>query len=236
MEDKLKIKLFADGANLHEMIAMASKENISGLTTNPTLMKQSGVSNYREFAKQALLQISEKPISFEVFSDDFKGMIWQAKEIAKWGSNVFVKIPVTNTSGEFSKDVIKELSQEGIKVNVTAIMTKKQIEQVVEVIEPDTFCYLSVFAGRIADTGIDPVPTIEFAVKALEKNVNAEVIWASPRELLNVVQAEKSGCHIITATSDILKKVALIGKDLNEYSKETVQMFYNDASNAGYEI
>jgi transaldolase len=236
MGDKLRIKLFADGANLQEMITMANKEYISGLTTNPTLMKQSGVLNYREFSEEVLKQISDKPISLEVFSDDFRGMIRQAKEISGWGSNVFVKIPITNTSGEFAKDVIKELSHEGIKINVTAIMTMKQIEEVVDLIDPNTSCYLSIFAGRIADTGVDPVPTIKFAVNALEKNTNAEVIWASPRELLNVMQAEESGCHIITATSDILKKIPLIGKDLNEYSKETVQMFYNDASAAGYEI
>jgi transaldolase len=236
MENRLKIKLYADGANLQEMLDMASNANISGLTTNPTLMKKAGVVDYKRFAREVLEQISSKPISFEVFSDDFGSMVKQAKEISTWGSNVFVKIPITNTSGELTTSVIRELSCEGIKLNVTAVMTNEQIEQVVEVIDINVPYNLSIFAGRIADTGIDPVHTIDYAVKALEKNANAEVIWASPRELLNVIQAENCGCQIITATTDVLRKIPLIGKDLKEYSRETVQMFYNDALEAGYEI
>jgi transaldolase len=236
MKNRLRIKLYADGANLQEMLDMANNANISGLTTNPTLMKKAGVVDYRRFAREVLEQVSSKPISFEVFSDDFRGMVSQAKEISTWGSNVFVKIPITNTSGELTTSVIKELSCEGIKLNVTAVMTYEQIEEVVEVIDKNVPYNLSIFAGRIADTGIDPISTIEFAVKALEKNANAEVIWASPRELLNVIQAENCGCQIITATTDVLRKIPLIGKDLNEYSRETVQMFHNDALEAGYEI
>ena len=219
MTQKMNIKLFADGANLAEMVSMAKQEYISGLTTNPTLMRKAGISDYKKFAHEVLAEIPDKPISFEVFSDDFD-----------------VKIPITNTAGIMTKKVISELSNEGIKLNITAMMTTKQIDEVLEVLDQSNPSYLSIFAGRIADTGVDPIPTIKHSLNLLNEQSKVQVIWASPRELLNVIQANDCGCHIITATSDILKKLSLIGKDLNTYSVETVQMFFNDASEAAYEI
>ena len=236
MTQKMNIKLFADGANLAEMVSMAKQEYISGLTTNPTLMRKAGISDYKKFAHEVLAEIPDKPISFEVFSDDFDGMIRQAKQISTWGPNVYVKIPITNTAGIMTKKVISELSNEGIKLNITAMMTTKQIDEVLEVLDQSNPSYLSIFAGRIADTGVDPIPTIKHSLNLLNEQSKVQVIWASPRELLNVIQANDCGCHIITATSDILKKLSLIGKDLNTYSVETVQMFFNDASEAAYEI
>ena len=236
MKKNFNIKLYADGADLQTMFEMAEKDFISGLTTNPTLMRKAGVSNYRNFALQALSKIKEKPISFEVFSDDFDEMAAQAREISKWGNNVYVKIPITNSKGEPSNEIIRELSNDGIKLNVTAVLTLEQVKNTLSTINPDSFCYISIFAGRIADTGVDPVPIIEEAISLGSNMPNLEIIWASPRELLNVFQAQEVGCHIITATSDILKKLDLVGKDLARYSLETVQMFRDDALLSGYTI
>jgi len=234
--DSIKIKLFADGANIDEMVEMANKIYISGLTTNPTLMRKAGIENYTKFAAEVLEKIKTKPISFEVFADDVDEMKIQAKKISKWGENVYVKIPITNSKGSSTNSVIQYLSNEGIKVNVTALMTAQQVESIVEILNPDTPSCVSVFAGRIADTGRDPIHIMKECLKILSTINKAELIWASPRELLNVFQADAIDCHIITATKDILQKLELIGKDLNLYSLETVQMFYNDAQKAGYEI
>ncbi len=234
--DNLKVKLFADGADLAGMLEMAAKPYISGLTTNPTLMRKAGISNYELFAKNVLKEIPNKPISLEVFSDNFEEMKSQAFKISSWSENVFVKIPITNTAGESSKKLVSELTSAGVKVNVTAIMSLNQVEDVMEALDPGTSSYVSVFAGRIADTGVDPVPLMRDCLNILSSNKNTELIWASPRELLNIFQAEAIGCHVITATNDILRKLDLIGKDLEEYSLETVEMFYNDGLEAGYNI
>lgn len=234
--DTLKIKLFADGADLDGMVEMASKPYISGLTTNPTLMKKAGITDYVRFAKEVLKEIQTKPISFEVFSDDLDEMKIQGEKIASWGENVYVKIPITNTQGVSTRSVIKHLTEIGVKVNVTALMTSPQVAEVIEVLNPNVESCVSVFAGRIADTGRDPLPIIQECISTLKVNSKSELIWASPRELLNVFQADGIGCHIITATNDILKKLDLVGKNLGEYSLETVKMFYSDASNAGYSI
>jgi transaldolase len=233
---KFKTKFFADGADLDAMIEMASKPFISGLTTNPTLMRKAGVENYVNFAKSALKEIKDKPISFEVFSDETKEMKVQAEEISSWGENVYVKIPVTNTRGESTREVIAYLTHKGIKINVTAIMTPAQVANVLPSLNPDIPSYISVFAGRIADTGRDPLPIMIQCLELAKENTKSELIWASPRELFNVIQAEEIGCHIITATNDILAKLTLIGHDLEAYSLETVQMFYKDAVSAGYTI
>lgn len=234
--DSLKIKLFADGADLAGMVEMASKPYISGLTTNPSLMRKAGISNYTSFAKEVLREIQTKPISFEVFSDEIEEMKIQGEKIASWGPNVYVKIPITNTRGESTQPVIKHLSQNGIKVNVTALMTKFQVEHVLAVLNPRISSYVSVFAGRIADTGRDPMPIMRDCVSILSENSQSELIWASPRELLNVFQANEVGCQIITATNDILKKLELVGHDLNKFSLETVKMFFEDANDCGYKI
>jgi transaldolase len=234
--DSLNVKLFADGADLSGMIEMASKPYISGLTTNPTLMKKAGVTDYARFAKEVLGEIKNKPISFEVFSDELKEMKIQGEKIASWAENVYVKVPITNTSGESTTPVIKHLVQNGIKVNVTAIMTEVQVAEIIQVLDPNVSSYVSVFAGRIADTGRDPVPIMKNCVESLKENKNSELIWASPRELLNVFQANEIGCHIITATNDILKKLDLVGHDLTEYSLETVRMFFLDAKSSGYSV
>ena len=235
-KSNLQIKLFADGANLQDMIEMASKSHIAGLTTNPTLMNKAGVLDYVKFAHQVIKEVPNKPISFEVFSDNLEEMRIQSEKIASWGENVYVKIPITNTQGLSTAPLIKHLADLGITVNVTAIMTAKQVETIAEVLNPSTCSYVSVFAGRIADTGRDPIPVVKESLKLLSHNSNSEVIWASPRELLNVIQADQVGCHIITATSDILAKIILIGYDLDLYSLDTVKMFYNDAQKAGYNI
>ena len=234
--DSLKVKLFADGADLVGMIEMASKPYISGLTTNPTLMKKAGISDYIKFAKDVLSEIQDKPISFEVFSDELEEMKIQGEKIASWANNVYVKVPITNTRGESTGPVIKYLAANGVKVNVTAIMTLEQVEKVSTVLNPGIPSYVSVFAGRIADTGRNPLPIMEESLRILKDNRNAELIWASPRELLNVFQANEIGCHNITATNDILKKLDLINYDLSAYSLDTVRMFYNDAKNANYKI
>jgi transaldolase len=234
--DSLRIKLFADGADLQSMLEMASKPYIKGLTTNPTLMRKAGVSDYVAFAKSVLNEIKDKPISFEVFSDDLEEMKIQAEKIASWGENVYVKIPISNTRGQSTKSVVEFLGQIGVKVNVTALMTEVQVTEIAKALNPDIPSCVSVFAGRIADTGRDPLPIMSESLSILASNPKTELIWASPRELLNVFQANSIGCHIITATSDILAKLALVNKDLTEYSLETVQMFYKDAVSSSFEI
>jgi len=232
----LKIKLFADGADLATMIKLSKEPFIKGLTTNPTLMRKAGIQDYKKFAKDVLAEIHEKPISFEVFSDNLEEMIEQAIEISSWGSNVNVKIPITNSQGIETTEAIRELSSRGISLNITALLTTEQVEKVVNVLDIDSPAFISVFAGRIADTGRDPIPVMKDALKIMEYKPKSELIWASPRELLNVIQANEIGCHIITATSDILKKLDIIGKDLAEYSLETVKMFRDDAVASGYII
>lgn len=234
--NKLAVKIFADGADRSEMLAMAAKPYIKGLTTNPTLMKKAGILDYRAFCQDILSEIKTKPLSFEVFSDDFVEMERQAMEIASWGDNVYVKIPVTNTKQLSSAGLIQRLTERSVKVNVTALMTLDQVEMVKSVLQPDVPSYVSVFAGRIADTGRDPLPLMTAAVKTLKTLPAAELIWASPRELLNIFHADTIGCHIITVTNDILKKLALVGHPLERYSLETVQMFYDDALTAGYTL
>jgi transaldolase len=233
---RLRVKLFADGADLAGMKEMAANPMIKGFTTNPTLMRKAGISDYKAFALEVLKAIPNRPVSFEVFADDFKEMEAQAFEIASWGKNVNVKIPVTNTKREFCGPLVERLSRAGVQVNVTALMTVDQVKRVTERLSPETPAIISVFAGRIADTGLDPVPLMAEAVKVMKAKPKAELIWASPRELLNIFQADSIGCHIITATNDILKKLSLVGKDLDAYSLETVEMFYKDAKAAGYTI
>lgn len=232
----LKVKIFADGADKIGMLDMASKPYIKGLTTNPTLMRKAGIKSYKDFALDILSEVKDKPISFEVFSDEFDEMERQALEIASWGENVYVKIPVMNTKQEPAYDLVAKLSNQGVKLNVTALMTNIQVKNVAERLNPSVPSYISVFAGRVADTGIDPVPQMKIAVDLIKINPTIELIWASPRELLNIFQADEIGCHIITVTNDVLKKLDLIGKNLEEYSLETVKMFYNDAQIAGFNI
>jgi len=232
----LKIKLFADGANKAAMLDLYENPCIRGFTTNPTLMRKAGISDYRVFALEVLHIIRDRPISFEVFSDDFGEMEHQAITIAGWGDNVYVKIPVTNTRGEFSGELIRRLAQAGVKLNITALLTLEQVRMVSQALETCTTAFVSVFAGRVADTGRDPVPLMAAAVELMRPYGNLELIWASPRELLNVFQADSVGCHIITATEDILKKLSMVGKDLEEYSLDTVKMFRDDAVKAGFEI
>lgn len=231
-----KIKLFADGADIAGIREMAVNAAISGFTTNPTLMRKAGVVDYKDFAKRVLEIVPEKPVSFEVFSDDFMMMERQAIEIASWGKNVNVKIPVTNTKGEFCGPLVKKLANAGVQVNVTAVMTLDQVQRVTAELNPNIPAIVSVFAGRIADTGRDPLPIMAKSVEILKTKPRAELIWASPRELLNIFQAEEVGCHIITATNDILKKLSLFNKSLETYSLETVEMFYRDAQAAGFKI
>jgi transaldolase len=233
---KFKIKIFADGAEKSGMIEMYRNPLISGLTTNPTLMRKAGITNYREFAKDILLIIKDKPISFEVFSDDFEEMEKQALEIASWGENVYVKIPITNTKAEPAEKLIERLVRAGVKTNITAMMTIRQLKSVLPLLSKAPAAYVSIFAGRVADAGVDPLPVIKEALSILKFYPNIELIWASPRELYNIVQADEIGCHIITVTNDILKKLPTIGKDLTEFSLDTVKMFYNDAKAAGYTI
>lgn len=232
----LKVKLFADGADLAGIKEMATNPMIKGFTTNPTLMRKAGISDYKAFAVEVLKIVPDRPVSFEVFADDFPTMEKQAMEIASWGRNVNVKIPVTNTKGEFCGPLVKRLSEAGVQLNVTAVMTNTQVKAIVDQLAPQTPAIVSVFAGRIADTGRDPMPLMAAAVEILKAKPKAELIWASPRELLNIFQADQVGCHIITATNDILKKLSLAGKDLDAYSLETVEMFYRDATAAGFSI
>jgi transaldolase len=234
--DQLKIKLFADGADLDSMLALYKDPKIKGFTTNPTLMNKVGIKDYESFSKQVLAAIPDRPVSFEVFADDLPSMLAQAKVIASWGANVNVKIPVTNTKGEFTGPIISELFAAGVQLNITAIMTLNQVRKIAKNLSPDTPAIVSVFAGRIADTGLDPMPIMRECIKILRNLPKAELLWASPRELLNIIQADEVGCHIITATPDILDKLKSLGKDLPEFSLETVQMFFDDAQAAGYTI
>jgi len=232
----LKVKLFADGADKAAMLEMYANPYIQGFTTNPTLMRKAGISDYPAFARDVLSAIQDRPISFEVFADEFSEMERQAHKIASWGSNVYVKIPVTNTKGESSCPVIERLSRSGVKLNVTALLTLAQVRQVRDALAGGPPSCISVFAGRVADTGRDPVPMMAASVELLRPHKQMELIWASPRELLNVFQADAVGCHIITATTDILKKLALVGKDLNAYSLDTVKMFFDDARASGFTL
>lgn len=234
--DELRVKIFADGADKAGMLEMYEKSFVKGLTTNPTLMKKAGITDYRAFCKDILTSIKDKPLSFEVFSDDFAEMERQAIEIASWGDNVYVKIPITNTKQEVCYGLVKKLADQKVKLNVTALMTLDQVRNVVASLDPNIPSYVSVFAGRIADTGYDPVPLMTAAVEILKVAPAAELIWASPRELLNIFQADAIGCHVITVTNDILKKLSLVGYDLNEYSLDTVKMFYADAVAAGFKL
>jgi transaldolase len=236
MIENLNVKIFADGADKAGMLEMYAKPYIKGLTTNPTLMRKVGITDYRGFARDILASIPDRPISFEVFSDEFDEMERQAMEIADWGQNVYVKIPVSNTKRQPSYELVRKLTTSGVKVNVTALMTLSQVRDVVAALNPKVPSYVSVFAGRIADTGRDPVPLMAAAVELLKPNPRAELIWASPRELLNIFHAEAVGCHVITVTNDILKKLNLVGFDLDEYSLDTVKMFYNDAVAAGFKL
>jgi transaldolase len=234
--DKLQIKLFVDAADLDSIAVWCKNPWIKGLTTNPTLMRRAAVLNYEEFSLNVLKLVPHLPVSIEVFADDMEGMERQARKIASWGSNAYVKIPITNTRGQSTKSVIRKLSESGIPVNVTAIMTCEQVEVVCSVLNPSVPAVVSVFAGRVADTGIDPIPIMESALRMLRDLPLAELLWASPRELLNVFQANEIGTHIITATPEILAKLSLIGKPLDEYSLETVKMFHDDALIAGYTL
>ena len=232
----LKVKLFADGADKASMLALYRNPAITGFTTNPTLMRKAGVADYETFARDVLAVIHDRPISFEVFSDEWDDMERQARQIAAWGANVYVKIPVTNTRGESSAPLVRRLTGEGVKVNVTALMTLAQVRTVCDALTPGPAACVSVFAGRVADTGRDPVPMMAAAVEIINAYPNVELIWASPRELLNVVQADAVGCHIITATPDILAKLPTLGKDLTDFSLDTVKMFYDDGVKAGFTL
>jgi transaldolase len=234
--ENLKTKIFADGADLEGMLELARNPLIKGFTTNPTLMRKAGITDYAEFARAVLSAIPDRPISFEVFADDFQEMEEQAHEIASWGGLVNVKIPVTDTKGKPATELIRRLSRSGIRLNITALMTLDQVREVTEALGDTKSAFISVFAGRIADTGRDPVPLMAEAVRIMSVNPNLELIWASPRELLNVMQADEIGCHIITVTHDVLKKLSLVGKSLDDYSLETVQMFFNDAQSAGFQL
>jgi transaldolase len=232
----LKIAIFADGAEKAGMLEMYAKPYIKGFTTNPTLMRKAGISDYESFAREILQEIPDRPISFEVFADDFTEMARQARKIATWGKNIRVKIPITNTRQESSIPLVEGLTQEGIPLNVTAMFTLEQVQAVVEAVTGGAPTYVSVFAGRIADTGVDPVPLMAEAVRRLAAAPNTELIWASPRELLNIFQADAIGCQIITVTNDILQKLSLVGKNLGEYSLDTVKMFHNDGRGAGFDL
>ncbi|EWY42540.1 transaldolase [Skermanella stibiiresistens SB22] len=232
----LSVEIFADGAEKAGMLEMYAKPHIKGFTTNPTLMRKVGISDYKAFALDILSAIPDRPISFEVFSDEFDEMERQAREIASWGKTVNVKIPVTNTCGEPCYPLIRRLTDSGVSLNVTALTTLSQVRDVVAAVTGGAPCYISVFAGRVADTGVDPVPMMAAAVEILKTAPNTQLIWASPRELLNVYQADAVGCHVITVTNDILKKLSLVGKDLQQYSLETVKMFHDDALAANFKI
>jgi transaldolase len=234
--DDLDVKIFADGADLDGILALAADRRIAGFTTNPTLMWKAGLTDYEEFARRLLERIDKHPISFEVFADDADEMRRQALKIADWGNNVYVKIPVSTTGGESMAPLVRELSEAGVKVNVTALFTTAQVELITAAVKHGAPSYISVFAGRIADAGVDPVPLMARAVDIMVEAPRSELIWASPREILNVIQADQIGCHIITVTHDLLKKLDLLGKDLEQYSLETVQMFHRDAVAAGFSL
>ena len=230
------VKIFADGADMDGILTLYKNPLIKGFTTNPTLMRKAGIADYETFARQLVAAVPDRPISFEVFADNFDEMIAQGRVIASWGSNVNVKIPVTTTKGVFTGPVVRTLASAGVIVNVTAIMTEQQVERVAECLAPNVPAIVSVFAGRVADTGRDPVPVMRACLKVLANRPKAELLWASPRELLNIFQADEIGCHIITVSHDVLAKLSLVGKDLDDYSLETVKMFHRDATAAGFAI
>lgn len=232
----IQTRIFADGADLDGILALAEDPNIAGFTTNPTLMWKAGLTDYADFAQRLLERITTHPISFEVFADDADEMRRQARLIASWGDNVYVKIPITTTSGESMAPLVRELSEDGVQVNITAMFTTAQVELITAAVKDGAPSYQSVFAGRIADAGVDPVPIMANAVEVMKQAPKSELIWASPREILNVVQADQVGCHIITVTHDLLKKLPLLGHDLDQYSLETVQMFHRDAISAGFTL
>jgi transaldolase len=232
----LRVKIFADGADKPGMLEIYAKPYIKGFTTNPTLMRKAGIEDFEAFTRDIVAAIPDRPLSVEVFADDFAEMEAQAETIATWGDNIYVKIPVTDTKGESTAPLVRRLASRKIKLNVTALMTVAQVREVADALAQGVSSYVSVFAGRIADTGRDPVPLMSEAVQALRPYPHLELIWASPRELLNVFHADAIGCHIITVTNDILAKLALVGKDLDEYSLDTVKMFHNDAVKVGYKI
>jgi transaldolase len=234
--DTLRIKIFADGADLDGMLEYANRDLIQGFTTNPTLMRQAGITDYEKFARQVLEHITDRPISFEVFSDEFEEMERQAHKLAALGSNVMVKIPVTNTIGESAAPLISRLSRAGVSLNVTALMTPAQVENVAGALSDGPSSIISVFAGRVADTGRDPVPLMRECLEHTRNRATVELLWASPREILNVIQADEIGCDVITVTHDLLRKLGGLGKDLNQFSLETVQMFANDAAQAGFKL
>jgi transaldolase len=232
----MNIKLFADGADKDTMIKLSKNPSIAGLTTNPTLMKKAGIKNYKDFSLDILSEIKNLPLSLEVFSDDLYEMEKQSLEISSWGNNVYVKIPITNTKGESTYNIIKNLSNKGVKINVTAIMTIEQVEHIIPAMIKCKSGYISIFAGRIADTGIDPLPIMKESVELVKDYPNLKILWASSRELYNIIQADNIGCHIITITQDIFNKIPMIGKDLNDLSLDTVKMFYDDAIESGFKI
>lgn len=232
----LRVKIFADGADLASMLELAGNPSIQGFTTNPTLMRKAGVLDYESFAMQVAREIPHRPLSFEVLSDDFDEMEQQALRIASWGRNVYVKIPITNTHGETSAPLVRSLAERGVKLNVTAVMTLAQVDSVVPVLRYGPPSYISIFAGRIADAGCDPLPILRGALTRIRAYPQIELIWASPREVFNIVQADKIGCHIITITHDLLKKLPMLGRNLSEYSLDTVKMFVDDARAAGFTL
>src|SRR5689334_6835622 len=234
--DQLKVKIFADGADLEGILELYQNPYIAGFTTNPTLMRKSGISDYEHFSRKVLEYITDRPISFEVFSDEFDEMERQARKIASWGENVYVKIPVTNTRHESAAELVKCLACEGVQLNVTALMTLEQVHTISRALQDHAPSYISVFAGRIADTGRDPMPLMKEAVEIMSPYRTQELIWASPRELLNIFHADEIGCHVITVTHDLLKKLSFVGKDLDEFSLDTVKMFYSDAQKAGFRL
>jgi len=236
MLDQLSTRIFADGADFDAILALAADPRIAGFTTNPTLMRKVGLTDYERFARGLLEQLVEHPISFEVFADDAREMRRQARTIASWGENVYVKIPVTSTRGETMAPLVRDLSEDGVKVNVTALFTTAQVELIATAVAGGAPSYISVFAGRIADAGVDPVPIVARSVQIMQCAPLAELIWASPREILNLVQADQVGCHIITITHDMLGKLDCLGKNLEQYSLETVQMFHDDALAAGFTL
>jgi transaldolase len=233
---KVEIELYSDGASLEQMAQHAGDNRVSGFTTNPTLMRAAGVQNYKDFALRALEVVSPRPISFEVFADDLTEMVIQARKIASWGTNIFVKIPITNTRGDSAREVIQTLNQEGIQVNVTAILTAEQVEHIAGVLQPQLPNIISIFGGRIADSGVDPIPVMQHAKRVLSGIPGSKLLWASPREVLNLIQAQEIGCDIITLTPELWKKIPLLGQDLHSYSLETVKMFHKDAEEAGFSI
>jgi len=234
--DELRVQIFADGADLSGIVEMARRPFIKGFTTNPTLMRKAGVADYRAFAKDVLAAVPNRPISFEVFADDFGEMERQAREIATWGESVFVKIPVTDTRGASAAPLIRRLAGDGIQLNVTALLTLEQVETVSAALGDGAPSFISVFAGRLADTGRDPLPLLAKALEVMRKAPRQQLIWASPREVLNILQADAVGCHVITVTNDLLQKLPLVGKDPLQFSLETVRMFHDDAQKAGYTL